>query len=175
MHRKDYFQGGWLELVAGPGYEPAAGVLAILIWAPAIQFFYIPVNSIIISQLTKKAMLITGANVIVNLLGNLILIPIFGIKAAAVMTVVSESIQAIFYFYFVKKNIVDFKPFKNFLKPFVASVIMAGVLLLVRSWPLIYSLPIGATTYVLALVITGFAGKEDLRFVATLFKKQPSL
>ncbi len=164
-----------ITLVAGPGYEPAAGVLAILIWAPAIQFFYIPVNSIIISQLTKKAMLITGANVVINLLGNLILIPIFGIKAAAAMTVVSESVQGIFYFYFVKKNIVDFKPFKDFLKPFTASVIMAVVLLFVRQWALVYSLLIGSATYILVLVVTRFAGKEDLKFITTLFKKQPSI
>ena len=91
------------------------------------------------------------------------------------MTVISESVQGIFYFYFVKKNIVDFKPFKDFLKPFIASLIMAGVLLLVRHWVLVYSLLIGSATYILILILTKFAGKEDLKFITTLFKKQPSV
>ena len=49
-----------------PGLRASAPVLAILIWAPAILFVYIPLNSLVISQLTKKAVLITGINVIVN-------------------------------------------------------------------------------------------------------------
>jgi O-antigen/teichoic acid export membrane protein len=159
-----------ISLVAGPGYEAAAPVLAILIWAPAIQFIYIPVNSLIISQLTKKAMIITGSNVIINVLGNLILIPIYGIKAAAVMTVVSESIQAIFYFYFVRKNIVAFNFFPHIFKPLLSAAIMGAVLWPVRTQALLVTLPVGAVVYLVIMFGTGFIKKDDVRMAVSLIK-----
>jgi len=159
-----------ISLVAGPGYEPAAVVLAILIWAPAILFIYIPLNSLVISQLTKKAVLITGANVVVNILGNLLLIPHYGIKAAAIMTVVSESLQGIFYFYFVHKNITAFKFFSFVFKPLLAALVMGVVLWPLRYNPLFISLPVGAAVYFALLIVSGFVSKQDAALVINLFK-----
>ncbi len=159
-----------IALVAGPGYEPAAPVLALLIWAPAIQFIYIPVNSLIISQLTKNALLVTGLNVILNMAGNLLLVPHFGIKAAAVMTVVSEVFQAVFYFYFVKKNIINFSIGKFFLKPIFAAMVMSLILWPIRNYQLFVSLPVGATVYLLALAATGFIKTEDWILLKSLFR-----
>ena len=159
-----------ISLVAGPGYEAAASILAILIWAPAILFIYIPVNSIVISQLTKKALIVTGANVIINVVGNLLLIPHYGIKAAAAMTVFSEALQGIFYFYFVRQNITDFRFGKFLLKPLLSAAIMGAALWPLRNQPLFYSLPVGAAVYLLCLFMTGFAGKGDIEIIISLVK-----
>lgn len=159
-----------ISLVAGPGFEPAAPVLAILIWAPAIQFFYIPVNSLIISQLTKKAMVITGGNVVINILGNLILVPIYGIKAAAAMTVISEAVQGIFYFYFVKKNITNFSIGTFFFKPLFAAVIMAIILWPIRNLPIYFTVPIGSAVYILILILTGFVKTSDCNFIMSILR-----
>ena len=160
-----------ISLIAGPGYEPASAVLAILIFAPAIQFIYIPVNSLIISQLTKKALIITGVNVVVNILGNLLLIPHYGIKSAAVMTVFSECLQGIFYFYFINKNITSFK-FSNFFPlPIISAIVMAAVLWPIRTQNLLITLPIGTLVYLAMLVLTGFLKKQDLLLLRNLFSK----
>lgn len=159
-----------IALLAGPEYLPAAGVLAILIWAPAILFIYIPVNSLVISQLTKKAMVVTGANVIVNIAGNLLLLPHFGIKAAAAMTVVSESLQGIFYFYFVRKNITHFKFVSLVVKPLAAAAAMGLALWPIRGMSLLITLPAGAVAYLIVLSLTGFLRRDDLLTVKNLFK-----
>jgi len=159
-----------ISLVAGPGYEGAASVLSILIWAPAILFIYIPVNSLVISQLTKKAVLITGANVIINTVGNLILIPHFGIKASAAMTVVSESLQGIFYFHFVRSNITHFNFSRIVPKPILAAAVMGAVLWPVRNYPLFLTLPLGALVYFAVLTVTGFLSKQDIATFKNLFK-----
>jgi len=159
-----------IGLVAGPGYGQAAPVLAILIWAPAILFVYIPLNSLVISQLTKKAVLITGINVIVNTVGNLLLIPHFGIRASAVMTVVSESLQGIFYFYFVKKNITDFHFINIIFKPIFSALVMGAVLWPLRQYNLLITLPLGAAVYFVMLFVTGFAGREEIKIARSLFK-----
>jgi O-antigen/teichoic acid export membrane protein len=159
-----------IGLVAGPGYSQSAPVLAILIWAPAILFIYIPLNSIVISQLTLKAVTITGANVIVNTVGNLILIPHFGIRAAAAMTVVSESLQGTFYFYFVRKNITKFNFGSIVYKPLVCAIVMGAVLWPFRHYGLYITLPLGLIVYGIMLVITKFVSKEDFSTFINLFK-----
>jgi O-antigen/teichoic acid export membrane protein len=159
-----------IGLVAGPGYAESAPVLAILIWAPAILFVYIPLNSLVISQLTKKAVLITGINVIVNTVGNLILIPRFGIRASAVMTVVSESLQGTFYFYFVRKNITNFHFLNIIYKPIFSALAMGLVLWPIRHNSLLITLPVGAAVYFLMLFATGFVGREEIKLAKNLFK-----
>lgn len=158
-------------LIAGRGFIPAAPVLSILIWAAAILFIYIPVNSLIISQLTKKAALVTGANVVINIVGNIVLIPHYGIKAAAAMTVISESVQGIFYFYFVRKNITDFVFFKNLWQPALAAFVMGIALWKIRDGSLILSLIFGGAVYIVALVLSGFLKKDDVNFTRSLFRK----
>ncbi len=157
-------------LIAGGEFAASAPVLSILIWAVAILFIYIPVNSLVISQLTKKAMVITGANVLINIIGNIILIPILGIKAAAIMTVVSELLQGIFYFYFVRKNITHFKFLSILWKPALASAMMGFVVWQAREMNLIYSMIIGAGVYGLILVLIGFIKKEDINSFLSILK-----
>ncbi len=157
-------------LVAGQGYAQSAPVLAVLIWAPAILFVYIPVNSLVISQLTRKALLITGANVVINTLGNLLLIPRFGIMASASMTVASESLQGVFYFYFVRKNITHFQFARTALRPLLAAAAMGAILWPLRQQSLLLTLPLGAASYLLLLVLTGFAGKGDWKILLAIIK-----
>lgn len=162
-----------IALVAGPEYQPASYILSVLIWAPAILFIYIPVNSLVISQLTKKALLVTGANVVLNTAGNIFLVSRYGIIAAAAMTVFSETLQGAFYFYFVKKYITQFNFLSLFLKPMLSAVIMGIILFQFKNSSLIISLPLGAGVYFISLVFTGFLGKEDIKVFLNMFKSQP--
>lgn len=158
-------------LIAGTEYSAAAPVLSILIWGSAILFIYIPVNSLIISQLTKKAMIVTGINVLINILGNIALIPIIGLKAAAIMTVVSELIQGVFYFYFVRKNITHFSFFSLAYKPAVAAGVMGLFVWLMREQSLAASVVIGGLVYGLCLTFTGFVKKDEIKNIKLLFFK----
>lgn len=160
-----------IKILAGPQYEESANVLAVLVWAPAILFLYIVVNSLVISQLTKFAVLITGVNVVVNIIGNLILLPRIGIMGAAIMTVVSEGLQGVFYFYFVRNKITKFKFLSNLWQPFIASAVMGVVVYMLRSQIIIIPVAVGAVTYALALLVLGFFRKDDIRFFMGLMKK----
>lgn len=121
-----------IMVMAGSDYVSAAPTLAILVWAPAILFVYIAVNSLVISQLTKFAVIITSANVVLNVVGNLLLLPRFGIQGAAVMTVVSEILQGVFYFYFVRKKITPFRFWALLWRPAMAAFVMGAALVILR-------------------------------------------
>lgn len=158
--------------ILSPEYASAAPVLAIVVWAPVILFMYIVVNSIVVSQLTKFAMIITGVNVIINVVGNLILLPIYGIKGAAIMTIVSEFLQGIFYFYFVYKKITHFKFFSLIWQPIIASAIMGVAVWYTRSmlpWPVVVL--IGGVVYGAILVVLRFFKKDDLALLKTLLSR----
>jgi O-antigen/teichoic acid export membrane protein len=151
-------------LVAGQQFIEASRVLSVLIWAIAILFIYIPVNSLVISQLTKKAVAITGINVIINIVGNIILLPIYGIIASAIMTVVSELIQGVFYFYFVRKNITDFAFWSILWKPALASAIMGVMVWHVREVNLLRGVFLGVVSYAVSLYLFKFFKEINFKF-----------
>lgn len=160
--------------IAGREFVAAASVLSILIWAVAILFIYIPVNALVISQLTKQAAMITGTNVVVNIAGNILLIPILGIKAAAIMTVVSESLQGIFYFYFVRKKITKFRFLSVLWQPAIAAAVMGLVLWQVKGINLFFGVALGAVVYAAMLILLGFVKKEDWLTIKAMLKSSSS-
>jgi len=177
-------------VLAGPKFLEAVTSLAILAWAPAILIVYIVANSLVISQLTRFAVIITAANVIVNVVGNLILLPRIGIEAAAMLTVVSELIQAIFYFYFVYTRITHFSIGRYLWRPMVASAVMGSGLFWLRAVPtlqvsthaqsslvdsaikLVVLSAIGAIIYGLSLFGLRFFHAGDKEFILSFVKKQ---
>lgn len=160
-----------IRILAGEEFVPAARVLSVLVWAPAILFIYIVVNSLVISQLTKFATIITGVNVVINIVGNIILLPRIGIMGAAIMTIVSESLQGVFYFYFVRKKITDFKFFGNLWQPFIASGLMGAVVYFVKDQFILIPIIAGVIVYLLVLFILGFFKKDDYQFIMKILKR----
>ncbi len=161
-----------IKLLAGPEFTSSATALAVLSWAVALLIIYVTFNALIISQLTRKATLVTGLNIIVNVVGNLILLPKYGFVAAAYMTVVSESIQAVCYMYFVKKYITDYNFLKNLLLALLASFLMACVIWPVRNLGLYISVPMGAVFYTISLLLLGYFSKDDFLFLKRFISKK---
>jgi len=161
-----------VTLLAGPQFADAAPALAILAWAPAILFIYIIANALVISQLTKFAVAITGTNVLVNILGNLILLPRIGIRGAAIMTVVSELLQGIFYFYFVRRKITSFRFFAQVWRPAIASLVMGGVVFWLGSDQLVVPIVIGGAVYLIVLFVLKFFHKDDFESLKNFIRPQ---
>lgn len=157
-------------LIGGNQFYDAFRALQILLFASATLFIYSVVNSVMISQMTRYAAAITFINIFINILGNIILIPRYGFVAAAVMTVISEFIQACVYFYFVQKRIVSFPVLKHFVKPIIGAVIMGFVLYQVRFTSLIFTIPLGAVIYGTLMILFRFVKKADLLSVKDVLR-----
>ena len=169
-----------ISVLAGNKFISAAPILAILVWAPTFLIIYVVANSLVISQLTKFAVIITSLNMVFNVTANLIFLPIYGIKAAAIITVISEGIQAIFYIYFVQTKITRFKITAFLWQPAIASAVMGVVIYFVRDLKfltfsegsilaslseLITLVLLGSVVYVSVLILLRFFKTEDLAFV----------
>jgi O-antigen/teichoic acid export membrane protein len=148
------------ELI-GPSFAPSAPALWLLVMAVSVLFIYTPVNSLIISQLTGIATRVTAFTFFFNLVLNVILIPKFGFVAAAAVTLASEIIQTIGYTYFVKRKIMQFHFFRNFLKPLAASAIMGAFVYAFRDHNLWLVIAVSGGIYGASLLILGFFQRSD--------------
>ncbi|MGE5392301.1 MAG: flippase [Candidatus Saccharibacteria bacterium] len=145
----------------GTAFLPAAPALWLLVAAVSVLFIYTPANSLIIGKLTKTATVITGLNLLFNLVANLIFIPRYGFVAAAAITLVSETIQFLGYTYFIKRKIVDFGLFRFFFKPIIAAALMWLAITAWKGHNVWLLVAIGGAVYGLALLLLGFFRRSD--------------
>jgi O-antigen/teichoic acid export membrane protein len=113
-------------------FGPAIPALRIVIWVVPLMFIseffgYI----VVIAGREKKAARAVLVSTAFNVLINFMLVPRFGIIAAAVMTVVTEAVLVGQYAWVIRKEISSFNLKQSFLIPIIASIIMgAGAFLL---------------------------------------------
>lgn len=158
--------------VGGQQFYPGFTAIQILVFASATLFIYSAANSLMINQFTKLAVYVTFANIFINSIGNFILIPHFGFRAAATMTLVSELTQAIFYFYFVRSRVGSFPFWKGFAKPIVCAAIMAIVLYPLRFHSLLITLPLGIVVYTVLIFATKFISAKDLKLIKSIISRE---
>ena len=93
-------------ILGGESFGPSIGVLRILIVAALFSYMGHLVGFTLISEGGQKEMLKLGAiALVVNLILNVLLIPRFGILAAAWVTVVTEMIDCAMMAWYLKKRI----------------------------------------------------------------------
>ena len=111
-----------VRFLFGQNYLPAADVLKIHIWACVFVFLGIACGKWFIAEnLQKYSLYRTLSGAILNIILNLVLIPIFGIRGAAFSTVVSYFSAAYLSMAFFKHSRKNFwlatKSFNIFAAP----------------------------------------------------------
>lgn len=159
-----------IHLVAGQGFDNAAGVLQILVFATAIIFFGSLFSSMIIAAEKQRALAkIYAIGAVVNFSVNLILIPKFSYWGAASSTLFTELLVTGLMVVAIKKY-VGFSPvFSAFLKIILASSAMAATLFLLRGSNLLISLFAGMAVY---FSVFFFFGRSFLRDSILLLRKE---
>ncbi|MFN7160713.1 MAG: flippase [Candidatus Gracilibacteria bacterium] len=147
--------------------------LQILIFTIVFSFLNLLFNFLLIAQDNQKKLIIVNCTTLVlNVVANIICIPIWGVKAAAIITVISEIIVLVMTYYYARKGLEFHLRAGKFLKIALAAVSMA-VLLKYLEGPLfstmgkypamLIALMIGGTTYLLLLIALRVVDKEMLR------------
>lgn len=157
-----------INLVFGEEYKNSVLAFQILLLVALIIY----INSIYgeaLQACERQKILLQGVSMGagVNIILNLILIPLFSLYGAALATLLTEVIVFIFLYLQVNKFItLDFK--KHILKPLISSIIMCALLYLVKDWNVIILIFLGILYYsLIMLLIKGFT-KKDLFFLRSL-------
>lgn len=153
-----------MSAIAGPDFRDSGVVLRILVLAIAIIYFNtVTTHAIVALDAQRKMIPVYIFVAIITLTGYLILIPRFGMWAAAWLTVVSELIICF------ASTIVTyrFQPFHPNLKKSLA-ILFSGVLMgcfvwPLREYPLALPLSIGAISYTGCLFLFGAVTKDMLK------------
>lgn len=119
------------------GNQYLATATTVQIIAPEIFVYVIVVfiQYLILNPIGKEkiSFYITGAGALINIVGNLILIPILQERGAAISTVLTKVSMLIIGLYYVKRFLTVPKVWKFFGQYAVGSVIIIGICVLIKS------------------------------------------
>jgi O-antigen/teichoic acid export membrane protein len=146
----------------------------ILIFALLFQFLNVLFAFILIAvNKQAKLLYINAACVIFNLTTNIIFIPRYGFRGAAVTSVLSELFILIATYYTAKKYLEFSLNFKNLLKIILSAAVMGAAIYLlqpftyqyVQNWNVMLLIPIGVVVYVTMIFATKVVNKDMLRLL----------
>jgi len=156
------------------GEKFSGGVIAfqILIWSVVIICIRgIYEHSFLACNEEKRYLFGVIWGAVTNIVLNLILIPRFSLKGAAIATVISELVFSGYLFYYLR--IVNRKEIvKLLIKPFVAAVLMGFIVYYFRKFNLFLSISIGVIVYLIfILLLKGITFEEINQFRKEVVKK----
>lgn len=155
---------GLILVLGGGDYLPDSMIaLQILIGFLPLSFVNSVTQYVLIAldqqRFLTKAFLI---GVAFNVAANLIAIPLFSYKGAAVVTILSELALLVPFYYAVRKHLGPLPWLSLFWRPLVAAGVMAGVMGGVRGIPWLLLIPVGAIVYLAALALIGGFRQSDM-------------
>ena len=172
--------GGWaladslIQFLYSADYQPAALAFKVLVWVLPFMFASEFLGYIILIRNQERRV---GRSILVsttfNVLFNLLLVPRFGFRAAAFMTVVTEAILVLQHLWTLRDLVPRFNWAAVLLRPLAAAALMAAVVLATRPYLSIFmSIGLGAAAYAVVGFALGLFGKDEQRFLRSLFPKK---
>lgn len=157
-------------------YAQAALVLKILIWVLPLMYLSESLGYIIVianqEQTVARSVLISTS---VNVLANLLFIPVYGYIAAALMTVITEAVLVGQYLWLLRERLRQMNWGAMFLRPLLASLSMGLIIsFLPVEWHFIIKIGIGGCTYLGLAMILRLIGAEELRLIRSV-RASPSV
>ncbi|MFD1188892.1 flippase, partial [Pontibacter rugosus] len=105
------FLSDWIiNFLYGPSFDGAGDILSIQVWAGvAVSSGVVSSNWFLIEGLQKYSMYRTSVGAVINVILNLILIPLYGIAGSAVATLISQFVASVLLNAFFSSTRVIFK------------------------------------------------------------------
>jgi len=154
-------------ILGGRQYLPDSMIaLQLLIWFLPFSFVNQITHYVLIAvdqqRFLTKAFII---GVTFNVVANLILIPRYGFRAAAITTIFSEWALLIPFYYAVRKHLCHVPWVSVTWRPALASAMMGAVLWLVRDAHALILVGVAGVVYLVALVLVGGFSQPDMALV----------
>jgi len=156
-------------ILYGSQYIASVAALSILSWYLFLRFLNV-VSGFTLSSINKQSsrVLSQGIAVLINVILNLIFIPLYGFIGAAIATVITEIAFFIIYMYFISKYGLGVKIMGIFIRPVIATAIMIFSLSFINN--LFVAIVLGGLIYVIALFALGTIDKEDKLIFSKVIK-----
>ncbi len=153
--------------LAGERYLPDSMIaLQLLIWFLPFSFINQVTQYVLIAihqqrHLTRAFII----GVLFNLMTNLIFIPLYGYRAAAITTIFSEWALLIPFYLLVRKNLCTVPWFDVVWRPTVAATVMGLCLWFIGDVNFLATVAVAGVTYLAALALVGGLTQPDMSIV----------
>lgn len=165
-----------MTLVAGPEFASSGPILSILIVAiGAIYLNTVFSHAVVALDKQRQMIPVYAGTAIIALIGYFMLIPVYGMWAAAWITVASEIIVGTGSLIVTQKLVDVGYRAKVTLASIGASLLMAGAVYLLRDQMILVPIVAAILVYSLGLFLFGGVSKEALGEILNVKRKQPPL
>lgn len=153
-------------------YAPAAPVLQILAWVIPFMFAseflgYI----VVIADHESRVARAVGFSSALNVGLNLLMVPVFGLIGAAVLTVLTEVVLVAQHSWTLRATLRQFNLGRVVVRPVLAAALMGGLVWAAQAWfPLWALLVLGAIGYAVLSLLLRVVQADDLAFLKRLRK-----
>jgi O-antigen/teichoic acid export membrane protein len=151
-------------LIYGTPFADSSTVLQILMWSVMCGMANALLWDVLVAiDLQRLVMLSVTFCAAVNIVLNILLIPVMSYNGAAIATVATVAVLALFLFHFVSKHLQAIPVHKIVIKPMIAAVVMGAFM---YHWMMVFNIfllvPLAAGVYLAALSIMREFSKEDM-------------
>jgi O-antigen/teichoic acid export membrane protein len=161
-----------MGIVAGSAFVVSGEVLKILVLAVAMIYVNTIVSHAIVAlQIQRKMLPIYFAVAVLSLTGYLLLIPRYGMWAAAWITVFSEACVTLGALAMTHAHAPIHLRLRTVLATVAASLFMGWAIFELRSTMILIPILAGALVYVIALLTLGGISKEEIQDIVAVRKE----
>lgn len=158
-----------VRLIFGEQFLPSASALQILMWSNVFAFIGVINKRILISANKQKIdFVFTSTSAIVNIILNLLLIPIYGIVGAGIATAISYGVGPVMGFFLSATRDYSISAFRSMVEPVVASLVMSVYIYYVLSSNLLWSIITAPILYFGVLFLIKGITREDIEMIKGL-------
>jgi O-antigen/teichoic acid export membrane protein len=161
-----------IPFLYGKQFQAASIAFAILVW-DTLLLMYTSLGGNIAQAIKREveAARIFGAEAVMNLLMNLILIPQYGMIAASFTTVATELIGALLFYRLFRREFGAGLDMKHSLRMAFCAGLMGVPLLALHNTSMFVLIPLGGVIYIAAIWLTNALTPEERAIVVGLFQR----
>ncbi|MFV9505138.1 MAG: flippase [Oscillochloridaceae bacterium umkhey_bin13] len=164
-----------VALLFGVEYGPTAPLLAILIWVIPLMFLTEFLGYVVViagrEARVARAIIVSSS---INIAANLLLIPQYGVLAAAIITVVTELVLLNQYLWMLR-DMLGQLDWSALVRTLAAVAAMAVLVYLARALPVLATVALGGALYGGLLLALRVVGPAEAQFVRGLLAARRSV
>jgi O-antigen/teichoic acid export membrane protein len=155
-----------INIVYGPQFYNSIVVLQIVIWSVAILFLnYVLTTTLTSINLQRVVMYATGLSVVVNILLNLLVIPIYSYVGASYVMIATELTNFSICFYYASKHLCALRVQRILLKPLAGSLVMTLVVYYLRPINIFVIFGVAVWVYFASLIALKTFTQQDVNVI----------
>jgi len=152
-----------LVLIYGERFAAAAPSLQVLSIAVGIQFVMVLQNRLLVIANQQRLLSIyILLGLIINALGNLLVVPYMGIAGAATARVCSNILVYTLSYRLINRVVHPFRMGTIWIRPLLAAVVMMATLWYLSDWMVIPRIVLGAVIYIILLLLLRTFSREEI-------------